>query len=146
METSQSSLFQRILGVQLIELVVLLANVACCTLAVLSGWSLDDSIRILFLVNIGLVFLTPIFFKDQAMMFVYGTALFPILYLLMGLTVPNNGLERVGASVIIGGLNLLLILLLAVFTKGSRFIDGLLFSLIPSFFIGFFTIGLPYSW
>ena len=143
---SELNLFQRILGVQLIELVVLLANVACCTFAILSEWSLDDSIRRLFFMNIGLVFLTPIFFKDQAMLFVYGTALFPILYLFMGLTVPNGGFERVGASVILGGLNLLLILLFAAFTKGSRFIDGLLFSLIPSFFIGFFTIGLPWYW
>ena len=146
MEALQSSLLQRILGIKLIELVVLLANVACCTLAILSGWSLDDSIRIQFLMNIGLVFLTPVFFKDQAMLFVYGTALFPILYLLMGLTVPNGGFERVGASVILGGLNLLLILLLATFTRGSRFIDGLLFSLFPSFFIGFFTVGFPNSW
>ena len=146
MEALQSSLLQRILGIQLIELVVLLANVACCTLAILSGWSLDDSIRIQFLMNIGLVFLTPVFFKDQAMLFVYGTALFPILYLFIGLTVPNGGFERAGASVILGGLNLLLILLLAAFTRGSRFIDGLLFSLIPSFFIGFLTIGFPNSW
>ena len=146
MEASQSSLFQRFLGIQFIELVVLLANVACCAFSILSGWSLDDSIQRLFFMNIGLVLLTPVFFKDQAILFVYGTALFPILYLLMALTVPNDGLERVGASVIIGGLNLLLILLLAVFTKGSRFIDGLLFSLIPSFFIGFFTLGLPYYW
>ena len=80
------------------------------------------------------------------MMFVYGTALFPILYLLMGLTVPNGGFERAGASVILSGLNLLLILLLAAFTKGSRFIDGLLFSLIPSFFIGLFSVGFPHYW
>ena len=142
MEASQSSLFQRIFGVQLIELVVLLANVACCTFSILSEWSLDDSIRKLFFMNIGFVLLTPVLFKDQAMLFVYGTAVFPVLYLLMGLTVPNDAFDRAGASVFLCGLNLLLILLLAAFTKGSRFIDGLLFSLIPSFFVGLLTVGI----
>lgn len=141
MEASQSSLFQRIFGVQLIELVVLFANVACCTFSILSEWSLDDSIRRLFFMNIGLVLLTPVFFKDQAMLFVYGTAVFPLLYLLMGLTVPNDAFDRAGASVFLCGLNLLMILLLAAFTKGNRFIDGLLFSLIPSFFVGLLTVG-----
>ena len=145
MEASQSSLFQRILGIQIIELVVLLANVACFTLAILSGWSPDDYTRRLFFINISLVLLTPIFFKYQAMMFVYGTALFPILYLLMGLIISNE-FSRGGVFVFLGGLNLLMILLLAAFTKGSRFIDGLLFSLIPSFFIGLFSVGFPHYW
>ncbi|CAI8288532.1 MAG: Uncharacterised protein [Candidatus Poseidoniaceae archaeon] len=129
----------------MIELVVLLANVAYCTLAILSEWSPDDYTRRLFFMNIGLVFLTPVLFKYQAMLFVYGTALFPIMYLLMGLTFPNE-YDRGGAFLLLGGLNLLLILLLAAFTKGSRFIDGLLFSLIPSFFIGLFSVGFPHYW
>ena len=79
------------------------------------------------------------------MMFVYGTALFPILYLLMGLIISNE-FSRGGVFVFLGGLNLLMILLLAAFTKGSRFIDGLLFSLIPSFFIGLFSVGFPHYW
>ena len=135
------SLIQRILGIELIELIVPLVNVACCILSVLSDWPLDDSIQRLFFVNLGLVLLTPVFFRDQAMLFVYGTAVFPVLYLLMGLTVPD-WLERVGASVLLGGLNLLIIVLFAVLANGNRFIDGLLFSLIPSFFLGLFTVGL----
>ena len=136
------SLIQRILGIELIELIVPLVNIACCILSVLSDWPLDDSIQRLFFVNLGLVLLTPIFFRDQAMLFVYGTAVFPVLYLLMGLTVPDDGFERVGASVLLGGLNLLIIVLFAVLANGNRFIDGLLFSLIPSFFLGLFTVGL----
>ena len=140
-EPSQADLFQKFLGIRLIDAVIPLANAVFCIFAITTEWTLDDSIQRLFFMNIGLILLTPIFFKDQAMLFVYGTAVFPVLVLFMAITTPDV-LQRGAGAVLLGGLNLAMIVFFAMFSKDNRFTDGLILSLVPSFILGLFTIGL----
>ena len=122
--------------------IVLIANFLACFVAIQFGWRLEESIQRIFWLNVLILIATPFLFKGEAMLFVLGTAVFPLVNLLVGLTVSNDEWDRlyaIGLSCIV---NFIVIQMMSVLTNHNNFTYGLLWSWIPSLFLGFFTIGL----
>ena len=117
-------------------------NISFCAISTVFGWDLDTSLQRLFFLNILLIVILPLVFEGWTILFLLGSAVFPILTILTGLTVSNDEWDRLAFTGILFAINFLTIVITAFIFKNNGFTWGLILSLIPSFIIGFYTIGI----
>ena len=117
-------------------------NLSFCAISIMFSWDLDASLQRLFFLNILLLLILPFIFEGWTILFILGSAVFLILNILTGLTVPIDELDRLAFTSILFAINFLTIVITAFIFKNNGFTWGLILSLIPSFIIGFYTTGL----
>lgn len=117
-------------------------NLSFCASSLKFGWDLETSLQRLFFLNILLLLILPFVFEGWTIYFILGSAVFPILNILTGLTISLDMWDRLAFTAILSAINFLAIFMTGFLFKNNGFTWGLILSSIPSFMIGFYTIGL----
>ena len=114
-------------------------NLSFCAILIIFSWDIDTSLQRLFFLNILLLLILPFIFEGWTILFILGSAVFPILNILPRLIVSNDDWAGFWFTLTLPVINFLTIVLTAFIFKNNGFTWGLILSLIPSFIIGYIS-------